>query len=229
MTMNGAQNKALEMLENIMLGENLQTAISFTSLFVLVFESLKDVVTDRLLGFYCLSDMEFRDGQIVYHQNEKYKRNVLKLAKKPLHASLKWFVNQGVITDSDFNRLLEAESRRNEFVHKLFDVMCAGVSEPDILLLGDLIAIYKKIDSRWIYNVETDWDEVKDPDSVKMEDCVSCNLAMIDAMISILLRGKADTYRKCYEQIKDAVTHQTCNKHATNLQSVASPDGEIRS
>ena len=204
------------MLENIMLGENLQTAISFTSLFVLVFESLKDIVIDRLLGFYCITDMEFLNGQIVYHQNEKYKQNVLKLAKKPLHASLKWFVNQGAITTSEYDRLIEAESRRNNFVHELYNVVCAGVQESDTQLLADLISIYKKIDSWWIYNVEIDWDEIKDPDSVKMEECVSCALAMIDAMVSILLKGGGEAYRKCYMQIKDAVTKKAGNNTNSN-------------
>jgi len=208
--MNNSQKRSLEMIENILIEEKLQTTVPFTSLFVLIFEMLKDNVIDRLLGFYS-SDIDFKDDQIVYHENEKYKQKVRCLAKKPFHASLQWFVKQGVITTFEYDRLLEAESRRNNFVHELYNVVCAGVLEPDIQLLADLISFYKKIDSWWIYNVEIDWDEIKNPDSVKMEECVSCALAMIDAMVSILLKGEGDTYRKCYMQIKDAVTGKAGN------------------
>lgn len=213
--MNNSQRKSLEMVGNIFVEEKLQATISFTSLFVLILEILKDNVIDCLLEFYS-SDMDFKDNQIVYHENAEYKQKVKSLAKKPFHASLHWFVKQGVITDSEYDRLLEAEARRNDFVHELYNVVCAGVQEPDIQLLADLMSIYKKIDSWWIYNIETDWDEIENPDSVKMEDCISCSLAMIDVMVRILLKGEGDTYRRCYMQIKDAVTKKAGNNTSSN-------------
>ena len=171
--MNEAQKKALEMIENVMAPENLQLTVSFTSLFVLVFECFKDMVIDRPKSFYCLSTMEFRDDKIVYRETEEYKCNVRKLAKTPFEASLRWFADYGVITESDVNRVLSIELRRHSFVHELFNVIHNGISDDDIKLLADLISIYKKIDSWWIYNVEIDWDDIKEPDNVKMDECCS--------------------------------------------------------
>ena len=71
--MNETQKKALEMIENVMTPENLQFTVSFTSLFVLVFECFKDMVIDRPKAFFCISSMEFRDGKIVYRETEEYK------------------------------------------------------------------------------------------------------------------------------------------------------------
>ena len=213
--MNNSQKKALEMLENVMTAETLQMTVSFTSLFVLVFECFKDMVIDRPKAFFCISTMEFRDGKIVYRETEEYKCNVRKLAKSPFEASLRWFADYGVITESDVNRVLSIELRRHSFVHELFNVIHNGISDDDIKLLADLISIYKKIDSWWIYNVEIDWDDIKEPDNVKMDECFSSSLMMIDVMINILLKGEGNVYSECLSQIKEAVINK---KAATSVE-----------
>ena len=206
--MNNSQKKALEMLENVMTAETLQMTVSFASLFVLVFECFKDMIIDRPKSFYCLSTMEFREDKVVYRETEKYKNKVRRLAKKPFDASLRWFANQGVITEFDVNKALSIELRRHSFVHELYNVVHKGISDEDIKLLADLISIYKKIDSWWIYNVEIDWDDIKDPDNVKMDECFSSSLMMIDVMINILLKGESNAYSECLAQIKEAVINK---------------------
>lgn len=206
--MNNSQKKALEMLENVMTAETLQMTVSFASLFVLVFECFKDMVIDRPKSFYCLSTMEFREDKVVYHETEKYKSEVRRLAKKPFEASLRWFANQGGITEFDVNKALSIELRRHSFVHELYNVVHKGISDEDIKLLADLISIYKKIDSWWIYNVEIDWDDIKEPDNVKMDECCSGSLMMIDVMINILLKGEGNVYSECLSQIKEAVINK---------------------
>ena len=207
--MNETQKKALEMIENVMTPENLQFTVSFTSLFVLVFECFKDMVIDRPKEFFCTEKIEFKEDKIVYYETEKYKREVRKLANKPFEASLRWFANHKVITESDVNKVLSIELRRHSFVHELYNVVHNGISDDDIKLLADLISIYRKIDSWWIYNVEIDWDEIKDPNNVKQDECISGSLMMIDVMINILLKGEGESYRECLAQIKETVTSKT--------------------
>ena len=207
--MNEAQKKALEMIENVVTPENLQFTVSFTSLFVLVFECFKDMVIDRPKEFFCTEKIEFKEDKIVYYETEKYKREVRKLANKPFEASLRWFANHKVITESDVNKVLSIELRRHSFVHELYNVIHNGISDEDTQLLADLVSIYKKIDSWWIYNVEIDWDEIKDPDNVKQDECISSSLVMIDVMINILLKGEGESYRECLAQIKEMVTSKT--------------------
>ena len=207
--MNEAQKKALEMIENVMTPENLQLTVSFTSLFVLVFECFKDMVIDRPKEFFCTEKIEFKEDKIVYYETEKYKREVRKLANKPFEASLRWFAKHKVITESDVNKALSIELRRHSFVHELYNIVHNGISDDDIKLLADLISIYRKIDSWWIYNVEIDWDEIKDPNNVKQDECISGSLMMIDVMINILLKGEGESYRECLAQIKETVTSKT--------------------
>ena len=207
--MNETQKKALEMIENVVTPENLQFTVSFTSLFVLVFECFKDMVIDRPKEFFCTEKIEFKEDKIVYYETEKYKREVKNLAKKPFEASLRWFANHKVITESDVNKALSIELRRHSFVHELYNVVHNGISDEDTQLLADLVSIYKKIDSWWIYNVEIDWDEIKDTDNVKQDECISGSLMMIDVMINILLKGEGESYRECLAQIKETVTSKT--------------------
>ena len=207
--MNETQKKALEMIENVVTPENLQFTVSFTSLFVLVFECFKDMVIDRPKEFFCTEKIEFKEDKIVYYETEKYKREVRNLAKKPFEASLRWFANHKVITESDVNKALSIELRRHSFVHELYNVVHNGISDEDTQLLADLVSIYKKIDSWWIYNVEIDWDEIKDTDNVKQDECISGSLMMIDVMINILLKGEGESYRECLAQIKETVTSKT--------------------
>ena len=207
--MNEAQKKALEMIKNVVTPENLQFTVSFTSLFVLVFECFKDMVIDRPKEFFCTEKIEFKEDKIVYYETEKYKREVRNLAKKPFEASLRWFANHKVITESDVNKALSIELRRHSFVHELYNVVHNGISDEDTQLLADLVSIYKKIDSWWIYNVEIDWDEIKDTDNVKQDECISGSLMMIDVMINILLKGEGESYRECLAQIKETVTSKT--------------------
>ena len=207
--MNETQKKALEMIENVVTPENLQFTVSFTSLFVLVFECFKDMVIDRPKEFFCTEKIEFKEDKIVYYETEKYKREVKNLAKKPFEASLRWFANHKVITEYDVNKALAIELRRHSFVHELYNVVHNGISDEDTQLLADLVSIYKKIDSWWIYNVEIDWDEIKDTDNVKQDECISGSLMMIDVMINILLKGEGESYRECLAQIKETVTSKT--------------------
>ena len=207
--MNETQKKALEMIENVVTPENLQFTVSFTSLFVLVFECFKDMVIDRPKEFFCTEKIEFKEDKIVYYETEKYKREVRKLANKPFEASLRWFANHKVITEFDVNKALSIELHRHSFVHELYNVVHNGISDEDTQLLADLVSIYKKIDSWWIYNVEIDWDEIKDPNNVKQDECISGSLMMIDVMINILLKGEGESYRECLAQIKATVTSKT--------------------
>lgn len=210
---------SLEMLENVFLEEKLQSTISFVSLFVLVFESFKSMVIDKPKSFYCLPGMQMKNGEFVYQETERYKEQVRKLAQKPLHASLKWFVQQGAIGKSDLERVIEIELKRNYFVHELFNVIFYGITDADKKLLTDLFSIYRKIDSWWIYNVEIDWDEIKDPDKIKMEDCHSCAVTTIGNIVEILLEGKGDFYKKYCTQIKEIMTKSGKND-APNIHAI---------
>jgi len=192
--MNRSSEVFLKEIEGVFIQEKLQDTIHFSSLFVLFFESFKDDVIDHLLD--------------IYREKEEYNKNVRRLDAKPLHASLQWFVRRGVITPSDFDRILEIELRRNDFVHELLKTVYEGIADSDKQLLQDLVSIYKKIDSWWVYNIEIDLDDIKDPENLKPEECFSSAMMMMNVIMDILLNGRGDVYRECYAQIKEAITRK---------------------
>lgn len=72
-----------------------------------------------------------------------------------------------------------------------------------------MLAVFKKIDSWWVYNIEADWDEIKEPEKVKQEECYSGTIMMINVIIDILFNGKSEEYKKVYLEIKEEVEKQS--------------------
>ena len=68
--------------------------------------------------------------------------------------------------------------------------------------------------------MEIDWDDIEYPDNVKQDECISSSLIMIDMMINILLKGKGDTYREYFAQIKEAVINKTNDKKVTTTMKL---------
>lgn len=202
--MTPSQQKAFETYANILNKDVLRNTISTTSMYLLLFETFKDMVIDRLRDFYS-HDFKFNDGKIISPESENYKNKVKMLDKKIFFASLKWFQQNNVISAEDISIVLEIEKRRNAFVHELFNVICDGIKEDDINKMETLITLYRKIDSWWIYNVEVDWDEIKNPELVKQEDCVSGAAVMLQMILDIGLLEQEHKYKDWLDDMKAAL------------------------
>ena len=206
MSLQENQDKALRMFENILDKNTLRGNIIISSLFVLFFEALKDIIVDRPRSLYCIDTLEMKDGKFIYKENEKYKQRVRALDNKIFPASVRWFQNHDVLTEEDVSVIFKAEQRRNVFVHEIMRVLTEGCTEGDMLLFSDLVSIYRKLDSWWIFNVEFDPDDVQNPENVTQNTCYSMSAALLQVIKDIALGN--ESYSGWMEQIREAVCKQ---------------------
>ncbi len=182
-----------------------QNNIINSILFILIFESLKNLIIEELRGFYCNS-YNLNKNKISIIESKQYKQKVRSLNSANIfYASLQWFQNHDAISESDVQVIKQIEKcRNNDIVHNYFTVLTNGLSQEYLSLLSQMIQIYDKLDSWWVYNIEADWDEIPNPESVKEEDCHSMDVVMLHVILDIL-NGNANQYSDWPEQIKAAV------------------------
>ncbi len=179
--------------------------IIISVLFILIFESLKDLIIEKLRDFYC-NLYDFSTDKFSIKESKNYAQKVRSLNPQNIfYASLQWFQNYNAICDSDVEVIKQIEKCRNDnIVHNYFKVLTNGLSQDDLSLLPKLFQIYDKLDSWWIYNIETDWDEIPNSESVDPEMCHSMDFVMILIILDIL-NDNGDKYADWPEQIRAAV------------------------
>jgi len=195
------KDEFITIFENISNIETLKKCILFSSIFVLIFECLKDFIIDRPLGLYCVDSSQMKEGRIVYEENDNYKQNVKALDKNPFPASVRWFQDKGDLTERDVEIISKAKNRRNVFVHEPLNILGQSVSQEDVMLLSNMAAIYKKLDSMWINNVEDATGNCSDPKSIKPEDCYSLSSALLQIVKNIAIDNEEECSR-WMDQIK---------------------------
>lgn len=215
MSLQENQDKALKVFENILNKEALQTNILSVAVFVLFFEQLKDFIIDRPLGFFCFDSCEIKDDKFVYKENDTYKQNVRNLdPPRIFHASVQWFQKQNALSENEALTIFKAEKRRNDFVHEFFRTLTEGWREEDSILLGEIISLYQRLDSWWVYNIEFEGDEVPNPETVTQKDCYSLSAAILNVVKDIAL-GNDEPYSGWMEQIREAVQQQRARARTT--------------
>lgn len=141
----------MDALRNILDSDILEIDVKFAAMFILCYETLKEYVISQPRDFFCdpyTCDCE--EGK----ESLNYKEKVRKLDKDVENASLKWFVENGAISNRDYERYHEIRKRRNEIVHELLSNLLSGFSETDIGLYKDMRNIYSQIDRWWINKIE---------------------------------------------------------------------------
>ena len=216
------QDKALKMFENILDKNSLRGNIIRSSLFVLLFEVLKNFIIDHPRGLYCIDTFEMKDEKFIYKENEKYKQRVRALDSKIFPASVRWFQNHDALTEEEVSVIFKAEQRRNVFVHEIMKVLTEGCTEEDTLLFSDLASIYRKLDSWWIFNVEFDPDDVPNSEDVTQDTCCSMSAFLLQIIKDIAL-GNDEPYSGWMEQIREFARKQ---RKAGNCSMVSQSKAE---
>lgn len=218
MSLQENQDKALKVFENILTKETLQTNISLVALFVLFFETLKDFIIDRPRDFYWHGICDQVNGKLVSKESDVYKQKVKSLKKKIFPASVRWFQNLGVLSEDDAAIIFKAEKRRNDFVHEFFRTLTEGWQEEDSILLGEIISLYQRLDSWWVYNIEFDEDEVPNPETVTQEDCYSLSAAILNVIKDMVL-GNDKRYSGWLEQMRAIAQEQRERQNSISADS----------
>ena len=133
--------------------EILRTNLIVTSIFITVFEMLKDTIISRVREFF--TDGFDQNGWII---NDNYKTKVLFLNKSQLYASLEWLKNMEAINDDDIKVFNEIKDCRNELVHEIVDYISKSPTIDPIPLFTKIVDLLDKIERWWILNVEIPTD-----------------------------------------------------------------------
>lgn len=198
----------LEYYENLFNETNLKDNLVFSSIFITVFESVKETMIQRVKSFLC--DFKYEDGDFIEIESLRYKelrKRKIKEIGKPnvFFSTLLWLVEEGCLNDTDYKTMLTARDIRNNYAHNLFNVLGIGVTDSDIEVLIKMLAVYSKFDSWWIVQIEIPISgeySKEDYENIDTSNCFSLQQYFINAIIDIVLADKnKEQYSKFLKEL----------------------------
>lgn len=129
--------------------EVVRPSLFMATMFITVFEILKNSIVDRIRDFYSIAWSE--DGNTL---SPEYASNVLSRNKSAVHASLSWLLEQEVINEADLAIFEQLKSTRNLLAHRLFDVVTGQAASTHQEQFTALVELLRKIEVWWVVNVE---------------------------------------------------------------------------
>ncbi|WP_353141024.1 DUF4145 domain-containing protein [Acinetobacter pragensis] len=155
------------------------------SMYITIYEMLKDSIINRIKDFYIMPVIEFDD----FEGKEKYKSEVLSKSKNHLYASIAWLVESHVIDENDKNTIEILKDYRNYLAHEMSNVIFNGdVNELNEKFLLAYILIIK-IENWWITNFEipinSDFQDIN-LENMDLENIQSGKKLMIDMALSVI-------------------------------------------
>ena len=192
----------LNMLNNIIDGNNLQSNLSFIALYIALYENFTYTVKESIHGFYCMRTHIENDGTIRYVDSPEYKSKIINRIiddngnKDTLKSSMLWFVDQGAISIDEYVEFLKMKKQRNRFVHDMSLCLLNGTDNEEIGIFFDLFALYKKINKWWIIEIEIPCSGEYHPKSYKQDDVESAASILFKTMIDVLCNNKSEEFKK---------------------------------
>ncbi|OHX25394.1 hypothetical protein BHL63_13510 [Xanthomonas alfalfae] len=129
--------------------EVVRPSLFTATMFITVFEILKNTVVDRIRDFY--SESWSKEGNAV---SSEYASNVLSRNKSVVYASLNWLVELEAIDQSDLAIFEQLKNTRNLLAHRLFDVVTGHVESNHQEQFDVLVDFLRKIEVWWVVNFE---------------------------------------------------------------------------
>lgn len=188
---------------NILDEDKLKLNVNFAAMFVLNFECLKDYIVSQIRNLY-LDSIHFEEGKIIYKESKQYKEQVRTLDKNIENASLKWFIQEGAITQDDFEIYQKIRKRRNDIIHEFLKNLDEGFSDNDGMLFNKMLTIYAKIDKWWINEIEIPTSVEEVPVDYDRDDVCGGQAIVLSIINSIILENKGNEYKEVLAQIMKA-------------------------
>lgn len=188
---------------NILDEDKLKLNVNFAAMFVLNFECLKDYIVSQIRNLY-LDSIHFEEGKIIYKESKQYKDQVRTLDKNIENASLKWFIQEGAITQDDFEIYQKIRKRRNDIIHEFLKNLDEGFSDNDGMLFNKMLTIYAKIDKWWINEIEIPTSVEEVPVDYDRDDVCGGQAIVLSIINSIILENKGNEYKEVLAQIMKA-------------------------
>ena len=188
---------------NILDEDKLKLNVNFAARFVLNFECLKDYIVSQIRNLY-LDSIHFEEGKIIYKESKQYKEQVRTLDKNIENASLKWFIQEGAITQDDFEIYQKIRKRRNDIIHEFLKNLDEGFSDNDGMLFNKMLTIYAKIDKWWINEIEIPTSVEEVSADYDRDDVCGGQAIVLSIINSIILENKGNEYKEVFAQIMKA-------------------------
>jgi hypothetical protein len=141
--------------------EVVRPSLFMATMFITVFEILKNSIVDRLRDFYSIGWAE--DGSTV---SPEYASNVLSRSKSAVYASLNWLLEHEAIDEADLAVFEQLKSTRNLLAHRLFEVVTGQAASTHQEQFTELVELLRKIEVWWVVNVELATDPAYDDQEV---------------------------------------------------------------
>ena len=120
------------------------------SMYITIYEMLKDSIINRLKDFYIMTLIGARDLE----GEEEYRSKVLSRHKNHLYASISWLIEHEVINEVDKENIEALKNYRNYLAHEMSDIVFNGEIKD---LMKNFLCAYElihKIENWWIINFE---------------------------------------------------------------------------
>lgn len=199
-------------LENLVNKDYLQDNLTFTSLYIALFENMTDYVVSSVKDFLC--DIGIRDGKIFCEETDEYRRQIRKRMvddkgnRDTTKASFLWLIDHGAITSADFNSFLQIKQVRNKYAHELSEVITTGITESEVSLLFDMHSLYRKISGWFFVEIEAPITGYEIPENADIDDIQSATNVMFSIMLDVLYNGKSEEYQSIISSIKGGEKHE---------------------
>lgn len=155
------------------------------SMYITIYEMLKDSIINRLKDFYIMTLIGARDLE----GEEEYRSKVLSRRKNHLYASISWLIEHEVINEVDKENIEALKNYRNYLAHEMSDIIFNGEIKD---LMKNFLCAYQlvhKIENWWIINFEMainpDFTDANLED-IDIDNIQSGKKLMIDMALSVL-------------------------------------------
>ena len=159
------------------------------SMYITIYEMLKDSIINRLKDFYIMTLIGARDLE----GEEEYRLKVLSRRKNHLYASISWLIEHEVINEVDKENIEALKNYRNYLAHEMSDIVFNGEIKD---LMKNFLCAYQlvhKIENWWIINFEMainpDFTDANLED-IDIDNIQSGKKLMIDMALSVLSGSK---------------------------------------
>ena len=192
-----------EFLKNITDKDTLQDNLTFVSLYIAVYEHMADYVVSNIKFFLC--EVGIKDGKEFFRETDAYKTKIRhrivdeKGNKDKTKASFLWLVDNGGISQLDYEKFLEIKDLRNQLVHELTSAIYRGLSAKDVEIFFDMYALYRKI-SRFMFSIEASIMGVELPDNFDLDGVKTTTDIMFGTILNVLYNGKSEEYKALLAQ-----------------------------
>lgn len=174
-----------EKWENLLNPEILKDRLINISIYITIYEMLKDSIINRIKDFYIMPLIDFRDLE----GEEQYKLEVLSKNKNYLYASISWLLEHDVINQKDLENIENLKTYRNYLAHEMSNIVFNGEISNFMDIFLCAYELINKIENWWIVNFEMTLNpEFNDIciDDIDVENIQSGKKIMIDIALLVL-------------------------------------------